>query len=211
MKNSSLILNIVLLIAVAILYFLHFSGNGSAVKHKPVTADSGAVSLPVKPTELKTSDIVYVNIDTLDARYQYILDNSKAMNTRQVALESEYQKMTQRFQKEYEDFNKSAQAGALSGEALEKVKGQLEAEQGTIADKQNQIRALEAEAQHKQGEMLKKLADFLSRYNSEGHYRFILPYSGNMISVLYARKDLDITNDVVNGLNAEYKKSKSGK
>ncbi|HEV7231874.1 MAG TPA: OmpH family outer membrane protein [Bacteroidia bacterium] len=212
MKNLSLALNFVLLLAVAILYYLHFTSNTvvSAKSAATVKKDT-LVTLPVKPTEIKASDIVYVNIDTLDAQYQYILDNSKQIHARQSALEGEYARMTQTFQKEYDDFNKSAQAGALSGEALEKVKVQLEAEQNAIAEKQNQIRGLEMEVQRKQGDMLKKLADFLARYNSTAHYRYILPYSGNLTSVLFARNDMDITNDVIQGLNAEYKLSKQKK
>jgi outer membrane protein len=213
-KNASLILNGVLLVAVIGLYVLHFKGQPATVAAKlgNTKADSiAAMTLPVKPGEIKASDIVYVNIDTLDTKYQYILDNSKVMNARQTALQSEYQRMADHFQKDYEDYQKSAQAGVLSGEALEKVKEQLGAEQGAVTDKQNQLRGLEMDAQRKQQDMLKKLADFLARYNAEPKYRFILPYSGSMISVLHARKDLDITNDVLNGLNAEYKKSKAGK
>jgi outer membrane protein len=208
-KNLSLALNSVLLLAVAILYYLHFTSSSAVSSKALATVKKDTLLIPpAKPTEIKASDIVYVNIDTLDAQYQYILDNSKQIHGRQAALEGEYAHMTQTFQKEYEDFNKSAQAGALSGEALEKVKVQLEAEQNAIAEKQNQIRGLETEVQHKQVDMLKRLADFLSRYNSTAHYRYILPYSGNLTSVLLARGDLDITSDVIHGLNEEYKLTK---
>ena len=209
MKNLSLALNAVLLLAVAVLYYLHFSSRVPA--QKPVSAakkDSVAVLPPVKPSEIKASDIVYINIDTLDAHYQYILDNAKVIGGKQAALEGEYQRMTEKFQHEYEDYTKSAQAGALSGDALEKVKGQLESEQAAIGEKQNQIRGLEMDVQRKQQDMLRRLADFLARYNSAGTYKYILPYSGSLTSVLYARADLDITNDVLKGLNAEYKTGK---
>jgi outer membrane protein len=213
-KNLNLVLNLVLTVAVIVLFYLHFSGSANTtptVKTSLVPKGKKDSLAPVVPSDVKASDIVYVNIDSLDAHYQYILDNSKQINNRQAALESEYQKMRQDFQKEYEDCGKAAQAGVLSGDALDKVKVQLEAKQNAIGEKENQIRALEAEVQKKQGDMLKKLAEFLARYNSAGHYKFILPYTGNLTTVLLARPDLDISTDVIKGLNEEYKTSKSGK
>ena len=212
MKNLSLALNAILLLAVAFLYYLHFSSSPSKAKGAEQKETSAtAAPIPVKPSEIKASDIVYVNIDTLDAKYQYILDNAKQINGKQAILQNEYQSMTQTFQKEADEAQKAAQAGALSGEALEKVKAQLEQKQNAIGEKQNQLRGLEMDVQRKQMDMLKKLADFLARYNSTAHYRYILPYSSSLTSVLYARADMDITSDVMKGLNEEYKKSKSGK
>ncbi len=213
MKNLSLVLNAMLLVAVAVLFYLHFSSVSSKANpaQQKETAAPASAPVPVKPSEIKASDIVYVNIDTLDAKYQYILDNAKQINGKQAILQNEYQSMAQQFQKDEEDAQKAAQAGALTGDALEKVKGQLQMKQNAIQEKQNQMRGLEMDVQRKQMDMLKKLADFLARYNSTAHYRYILPYSSALTSVLCARADLDITNDVMKGLNEEYKKSKSGK
>lgn len=214
MKNINLILNIILSLAVIILFYLHFSGSskegtsGKPAANSSVKKDTLA---PVKPSEIKASEIVYVNIDSLDAHYQYIIDNSALMNKKQATLEAEYERMGQAFQKDYEDFQKAAQAGVLSGDALEKVKGQLAAKQNAITEKQNQIRALEADAQKKQGDMRQRLSSFLARYNSAGHYKFILTYSGNLTNVLLARPDLDVSADVIKGLNEEYTNSKPGK
>ncbi len=50
------------------------------------------------------------------------------------------------------------------------------------------------------------LNNFLNEYNKDGRYKMILSKSGD--NILYADKALDITNDVVAGLNKRYKKSK---
>jgi outer membrane protein len=212
-KNLSFILNAILFVAVAILYYFHFSSSPAAVaKTKPLDSKEIAAPVePLKPSEIKASDIVYVNIDTLDAQYLYILDNAKQINGKQSVLQNEYRSMSMQLQKEADDAQKAAQAGVLTGESLEKVKGQLEQKQNAIVEKQNQIGELEKDVQRKQLDMLKKLADFLARYNSAAHYKYILPYSSSLTSVLLARADLDITNDVIKGLNAEYKAAKGSK
>lgn len=214
MKNLSLALNGILLLAVGILYYFHFSAS-SPEGAKPSKGNSKKDSLAgpvVKPSDLKASDIVYVNLDTINARYGMIVDNSKMLQKKQNVLESEYQQLNEKFQKDYEESGKAAQSGMLSGAALEEVKGKLQIEQSDLQRKQDQLRSIEQEAQKKLSEVQKKLYEFLARYNASGHYRFILPFSGSMVSpVLYGKPDLDITADVLKGLNEEYNLSKPGK
>ncbi len=214
MKNLSLAVNGILLVAVAVLYYLHFSSASCPAPKQTggMKKDSTVAGPPVKPSDLKASDIVYINLDTLNAKYAMIVDNSKLLNAKQAALENEYQHMNENFQRDYEESGKAAQAGTLSATALDEVKAKLQLEQNDLQRKQDQLRNIEVDAQKKLAEVQKKLYDFLARYNSSGHYRFILPYSGSMVSpVLYGKPDLDITADVVKGLNDEYKQSKSGK
>jgi outer membrane protein len=210
-KNLSLALNGILLLAVGGLYYFHFSGStpsGSQAKMGSVRKDSAA-GPAIKPSDLKASDIVFVNLDTINARFGMIVDNSKILQKKQTALENEYQQMNEKFQRDYEESGKAAQSGQLSGAALEEVKGKLQKEQNELQMKQEQLRSVETDAQRKLAEVQKKLYDFLSRYNSSGHYRFILPFSGSMVSpVLYGKPDLDITTDVLKGLNEEYNASK---
>ena len=61
MKNLSLILNIILALAVAHLYYLHFSKKTDAAQAivPPASADGGV-------------KIAYVNADTHDAKYEWL-------------------------------------------------------------------------------------------------------------------------------------------
>ncbi len=213
MKNISLVINGILILAVIGLYYLHF-----AAPSMPVSAKAGSLKKdsitgpPVKPSELKASDIVYVNLDTLNAHFEMIVENSKIINGKQSSLESDYRRLNEKFQNDYEGAQKEAQSGMLSAAAQEEVKNKLTIEQNELAQKQDQLRAIEVEASKKQAEVMKKLNEYLIRYNASGHYRFILPYSGTTISpVLFGRSDLDITPDVLKGLNDEYRASKSRK
>ncbi len=215
MKNVSLIINIVLVAAVAVLFYMNISlkknvegmggaGNTNSVLQTPATLSANNV-------DLKDSKIAYLNIDSLDYRYQYIIDNSREYSNKQAALENQISNMAAKFQADYQDFQQAAQAGVRGEAELNKQKTQLEQQQYDVAAKQKQLENLGEEIGKKRGDMLKKVSDFIARYNN-GKYDYILAYTtANISSVLYAKPGLDLTKEIVDGLNAEYKTQKSSK
>ena len=214
MKQTSLIINIVLIAAVAILFYLNISlkknvealggatNNPAAVLQTPATLADNNV-------DLKNAKIAYLNIDSLDYKYQYIVDNSKEYANKQMALESQLNSMAAKFQADYQDFQQAAQAGVRGEAELNKQKSQLEQQQYDVAAKQKQLENLGEEIAKKRGDMLKRVSNFIARYNN-GKYDYILAYTtANISSVLYAKPGLDITKEIVDGLNTEYKTQKS--
>jgi outer membrane protein len=81
MKNLSLILNAVLIVAVGVLFYLHFSTKGSA-KASPARSASMNLVQPDVP-------IVYVNIDTLLNNYDYFKDMQNDFADKQSEMEAE--------------------------------------------------------------------------------------------------------------------------
>lgn len=213
MKNASLALNLVLLIAVGILYYFHFSSPGSASKaSSDLKKDSVKTGPVVKPSDIKASDIVYVNLDSLNVKYDRIVDASAINKSRQMRLEGEIQKRKDQFQNDYAQSEQRAQSGKMSEAEMEEVKKGLQAEQVDLMKKQDEMQKLEIDVQRQMSDIQKTLSDFLARYNSEGHYRYIMAFSGNMGSpILLGKKELDVTSDVLKGLNAEYHQSKKSK
>jgi outer membrane protein len=211
MKQVSLIINIVLVAAVAVLFYMNISlkknveslagANPSNVLQTPATLSANNV-------DLKDAKIAYLNIDSLDYGYQYIIDNSKEYANKQMALESQINSMAAKFQADYQDFQQAAQAGVRGEAELNKQKSQLEQQQYDVAAKQKQLENLGEEIGKKRGDMLKKVSDYIARFNN-GKYDYILAYTtANISSVLYAKPGLDLTKEIVNGLNAEYKAQK---
>ncbi len=212
MKQVSLIINIVLVAAVAVLFYMNISlkknveslagANPSNVLQTPATLSANNV-------DLKDAKIAYLNIDSLDYGYQYIIDNSKEYANKQMALESQINSMAAKFQADYQDFQQAAQAGVRGEAELNKQKSQLEQQQYDVAAKQKQLENLGEEIGKKRGDMLKKVSDYIARFNN-GKYDYILAYTtANISSVLYAKPGLDLTKEIVNGLNTEYKAQKS--
>ncbi|MHB8258999.1 MAG: OmpH/Skp family outer membrane protein [Bacteroidia bacterium] len=213
MKYLSLIINIVLIAAVAVLFYMNISLKKNVEAMSGATSQTAVLQTPTilatNNVNLKDAKIAYLNIDSLDYKYQYIIDNSKEYANKQAAIENQLNSMATKFQNDYQEFQQAAQAG-IKGEAeLNKQKAQLEQEQADAAAKQKQLENLGEEVGKKRIDMLKKVSDFIAKYNN-GKFDYILAYTtSNISSVLYAKPGLDITKEIVDGLNTEYKTQKS--
>jgi len=211
MKQVSLIINIVLIAAVAILFFMYTSLKKNVevlgMQSQPAGLSTIA-TLPAGAGSLKDSKIAYINIDSLNNNYQYIIDNSKELRTRQAGMEAQYNSMVAKLQSDYQDFQQAVQSGIRPEAELEKEKTRLEQMQYEIASKEKQMQGLGEETGRKQADMLRSVSDFIAKLNN-GRYDYILAYTSNISSVLYAKPGLDISKEVIDGLNSEYKASKS--
>jgi outer membrane protein len=211
MKNLSLIINGVLAIAVAILFYQVHS-----LKNNGVSSDNSSSEVAVKPTivtsatNLADAKIAYVNTDSINEHYDYIADFTKVIRNKKATLESQMQSMTAKFQQEYEAFQQSAQAGVAPQSELQKQQASLERQQQELANKELQMQNLGIELEEKNMELNKSVKDYLVKINN-GRFDYILSYSDLMPTILLTNPKLDITTEVLNGINEEYKNSKKKK
>ena len=85
------------------------------------------------------------------------------------------------------------------------VAGSLKVQQDGIEKSFKQLETQMAEATNAYQQTLRdSLNNFLKEYNKDRRYKMILSKSGD--NMLYADKSLDITDEVINGLNKRYKK-----
>ena len=182
MKNLSIGLNVLLLIAVIVLYILHFSGNSKSTSNQ-----GGAVTVNAD------AKIVYINMDTLLNNY-----------TQSRELNEAFLKKLDREAAEFR--NKVENGGFMTRERAEQAQMDLMIKQQNLQKLQQEMTE---NAQREQMEINRKLYDaitnFLTEYNKAKGFQLILSTTlgGN---VLFAQEGFDITNDVVNQLNEQYKK-----
>jgi len=118
-------------------------------------------------------------------------------------MEGEVERLAKNLQNEYAAFQKKAQAGTLTqaeGEAGQKRLGQM---QQNIEEQRQKLGAqLMKEQDAFNAELQQRLDDYLIKYNADKGYDLILSYvkGGN---ILFANKALDITDDVIKGMNSE--------
>jgi outer membrane protein len=212
MKNLSLILNGVLAVAVGILFYQVNSlknVNGSSATIEESTETPIKPTITASSTNLGDAKIAYVNTDSLNEKYDYIADFTKVLRGKKVTLEAQMESMTMKFQKEYQEFQQSAQAGIVPQAQLEKQQQGLERQQQELANKELQMQNLGVELEEKNAELNKNVKEFLKRFNN-GKFDYILSYSDMVPTILLTNEKLDITKEVLQGLNAEYQ-SKKGK
>lgn len=206
-KNFSLILNIVLLIAVIVLYYLHFSSCNNACAITAATSDSTVAAKPIvmTPKEIKASKIVYINSDVLNEKYDFVKDLVASAQAKQQRMESVYQRKGQEFQQKYADFQQKASSGLLSENQTKSAQEELAKGKEELDNMEAQLQELQNEFQKSNDEVRKTVVDYVKEYNKTGQYNYILTYTdGPGGVVLLANDSLDITNDIIEGLNAQY-------
>ncbi len=212
MKNLSLIINGVLAVAVAVLFYQVHSLKTSGIS----VGETSSPETSVKPTIISSSTnlgdakIAYVNTDSINEHYAYIADFTKVLRGKKANLEAQMESMTIKFQNEYQAFQQSAQAGIAPAAELAKTEESLKRQQQDLANKEMQMQNLGVELEEKNAELNKNVKEYLLRYNN-GKFDYILSYSDLMPTILLTNPKLNITGDVLKGLNEEYNAKKAKK
>ena len=189
MKNKSLILQVILILAVGFLYYLHFSGNNSG----------GGL-----PANTKPSSIVFVNSDSLLNSFEYFKQTKSRAEENRGKLEAELNAKAQELQGEVNAYQQKAPT--MTPEQRQKTEEKLVAKQQQLMqNKEEMVGQLTQQEQKMNEELYSKIATYLKKYAAGGTYDFVLGYSKGG-GVLYANDSLDITSTVIKGLNQEYKK-----
>jgi outer membrane protein len=191
MKNISLILNIVLIIAVTLLYVDKFTG---------ASEDEIDTETVAKPGE----EIVYINLDSLMNSYDLYNELKTELMQEQQKSETNLNSKLKGYQRRAMEFQQKVEKRLVTSKQAEQMQQQLMNEQQSLAQLKDQ---LQMQLMEKEQEMTKqiydKLNDYLEKYNKTKKHKIILGNTmGNV--VLKADSKLDITNTILAGLNEEY-------
>jgi outer membrane protein len=90
----------------------------------------------------------------------------------------------------------------------EQFQGKLIQQQQKIDEKKQLLTQKLSERSYKfMDDIQKKLKDFLADYNKEKNYMYILTTGTGLDYMVYKDSSLNITDDVVNGMNEKLKKA----
>ena len=143
------------------------------------------------------SSVAVVDIDTLAAKSEYCKDGQKELENKQKKYREQLNSKGQALQNAIASFQKKMQA--------ESAQAQLQKQQQALQAFQEKIENEMAQAtQNYQKKLREDLNTFLKSYNSDGRFKVIISKSGD--NVLYSDPSVDITEDVIAGLNKSYKK-----
>ncbi|MBC7390842.1 MAG: OmpH family outer membrane protein [Opitutaceae bacterium] len=207
-KNVSLIINCILIVAVGILYYLHFKpAPATATSTVEISDSTSGPAITIPEDQIKKSGIVYVNTDTLLKYYDFYNSAKKNLENRQKKAESSLGASYNAIQSEVMEFQKKAQAGTLTQEEGARKEQELMAKQQQfLASKETQMGALVAEEQKLSEQLNKKVQEYVTRFCKGKDYQFVLGYTGMSSNVLFKNDSLDITQPILKGLNEEYRK-----
>lgn len=201
MKKANLIINIVLIIAVAALFVLHFTGSGKSSPTPAAGNGSPAAS---------RGDIVYINLDTLVNQYDMYNDLRSELQGKFSAIENDLNKQGRALQNDIQSFQEKMQKGLLT-------RSQAESMNNDLAQRDQDLRNLtlqkQTEIQEEETVMYNKVMDaitsFVASYNKDRQYSLILTTTAATTTVINGNSALDITQEILDGLNAEYIKNRN--
>jgi outer membrane protein len=163
----------------------------------PATSSSEAASTS------SSAKIAYVNLDSLGAKYEYFKNKKADFDKRTAAIEVEIERLARNLQNEYNTLQGKAKAGTLTqaeGEAAERKLGAMQ--QDLETRRQNLGNQLMKDQDAFNEELQKRMDQYMEKFNADKGYDFILSYTKGG-GILYANPAKDITNEVVDFMNAE--------
>lgn len=207
MKNLSLIINAVLAILIGILFYNQYKCKKSCHATVPrVTSDSTAVQDVTTPSK---TNVAYINSDTLFKKYKFAVKLDASMKEKQKNAENNIQAKGKKLQADMNLFQEKIRKLTIT-------EAEAQAEQQRLATAQENLmkeqEALSGQLMDYNSEANKQIADtvrnFLIEYNRQKGYDYILNYSDALPVLLYKNAANDVTDEVVEMLNARYEEKK---
>ena len=203
MKNTSLILSIIALVAVVVFGILTLTKGGKAAD---VQTEGEAVEAAASK-----GDIVYIDLDRILMEYDMANDLRSVVETKVQNIQAEVNRRGKKLENDVVEFQNKIDKGLLTRTNAEVQSQKLQQQE---LEFNNYAAQKQQEIQEEQLVMMNQLGDaiqtYLVKYNEEKQYAMILTNSGGA-PVITADAALDITDDVLAGLNEEYIKSKNNK
>jgi outer membrane protein len=199
MKKASIFTKLALAVLIA--------GSISACKQGASTTTTAAAPAASTTTENK-EQIVYINSDTLSAKYAYVKDMEKRLTDKGNAAKADLQSKGEAFQREVADYQKNQ--ATMPADQRQTTEQRLQREQQQLQSyQQNASAELQNEQGVEMGKLYDKIAEFVKGYAKEKGYKLVLTYSKSNTSMLYGDPSLDVTADVLKKLNDAYTKDTS--
>ncbi len=198
MKNLSVALFVILFLAVASLFVLQFSGN----KKNNKTSPQGNL------IESSADGIAYVNIDTIIFKFEMFKDRREDLLGKQKKAEAELNSKGSQYEKGVKDYQDKVNKGLVTRATAAEMEQSLYQQQQELVSLRDKLQSdLLEEDQVMNRQILEYITTFLEENKAEYNYQYILGKSFGSV-VLYGNTSSDITQKVLDELNAKYKAEK---
>ena len=197
MKKTLILLGAAAVMAVAV----SCNQNQAAAPAATEASDSVAVA----------GSIVYFNMDKIMEGYDMANDLNSVFETKTSGIQSEIDRRGKKLEKDAADFQSKVDKGLLTTSVAQaqyqKLQQQQQSYQQYVVSKQQEMTE---EQQVMMNQIANAISEFVAEYNVEHQYALILATAGNILSTPVVTGDpkLDITEDLLAGLNAAYIKTK---
>ena len=155
-------------------------------------------------TNAQPIKLAYVEVDSIMTRYQFATEYAAVLKKKMETIQSTLNNKGLALQKDVADFQNKIQQGSITQEQATAMQSALQKKQAQL---QNLQESLTAQYQEMQDTYNKALHDsihhFLASFNQSYKYDLIIRKSGD--NILLGNSKMDITDEVIKGLNKRYK------
>jgi outer membrane protein len=157
--------------------------------------------------------VAYVNGDSLNANYDFIVEKSKDLDQKMTAAEERVKKEYAPRQAQYEQNMRYAQEhpdmSQAEAAALQQDMERLQMEMDEI--QQREVGVLQKKEAQLQEELLSRVNAYLTKFTKERGIDYVINKQSEFQVLLFGNSDYDITSEVLAGLNTEYAAEKQAK
>ena len=160
---------------------------------------------------IAAGSIVYFNLDRVLEEYDMANDLRSVVETKAQSITEEVNRRGSKLEKDIQSFQDKINKGLLVSSVAQAQQEKLQQDQLNF---QNYANQKQQEIAEEQQVMMNQIADaiktFIDKYNEEKGYAMIIASQGGILPAPVVTGDagLDITDDILAGLNAEYVKTK---
>lgn len=200
-------LNIVSFAAVAAmgLTMLGCSGKATSAADGANAADSAKTAAAAAANIEYNGQIVYVQIDSLMRGYGMAIDLQAAFASKSDKAQNELTAKGRSLEREMRDYQEKAQKGLITRFQAQDIETGLQKKQQSVLEYRDRMMQ---ELGEEEAVMMNKISDaimqYVKKYNAEKKYSMIISTQGAN-TVLIADPALNITDDLLKGLNEEYR------
>jgi len=197
--NFNTLLGIFLLLALIVLYILHFTSSGQNAA-SPVTA--------IQKAGGRQLSVVFVNLDSLNTHYEFVKVLRSELEGTGKKLQTEVMSEQAALEKEANEFQRQMSTNSIPEEKAKVIYEQLMQKQQALMQKKDQYTQQVSEQELNMNlRLIDSVTIFLKRFNRKYHFDYIMGYKAGG-EILISNDTLDITESVLEELNREYHQRK---
>ena len=196
MRNIAIVPGLLALLLTGVLFYV--------VYHKPQPVPAVISTDHSSQSASNNLRMAYFNLDSLEAHYQYFKDVLDQVKSKESEMNAELSGMEKNYQKKISEWQKKAPTMSQT-ESQEAQQEYAQMQQNYQMRKQTLQESLMKHNEDLKTDIRRKIEDYLKEYNKTKGYNYIISYDAN--SFIYLKDTANnITDDLVGGLNAAYKK-----
>ncbi|MBQ1279569.1 MAG: OmpH family outer membrane protein [Bacteroidales bacterium] len=204
MKKANIILHIISLVAIVVLFVMFLGQKNCNTANIETTSAVQTVAA--------NNSIVYIQLDTLINQYDMYNDLKTEFEGKLASVENELTKKGRALENDYQSFNEKMSKGLLTRSQAEAQGNELQARQQELAllSQEKQMQLAEEESVMI-NQVMNAIQSYIKEYNKIHNHSLILTTTVATNNVIDGESSLNITNDIIKGLNQEYVKNRNRK